>query len=120
MIDKNSAALEPNIRAYWEFIGFILFCCFIRGVFKKYADRCCHSLSFLLKGVKLAHNDTQRILYVQWKFDTIDFKHDQTSVIMVTLGRHTRPNVIQRHVDFALSQSDFWLFFFTYLSVISV
>ena len=84
---------------------------YIRGVFKKYADRCCHSLSFWLKGVKLAHNDTQRALYVQWKFDTFDFKHDQTSVVMVTLGRHTRPNVIQRHVDVALSQSDYWLLF---------
>ena len=30
---------------------------------------------------------------------------------MVTLGRHTRPNVIQRHVDVALSQSDYWLLF---------
>ena len=84
---------------------------FIRGVFKKYADGCCHSLSFWLKGVKLAHNDTQRVLYVQWKFDTFDFKHDQTSVVMVTLGRHTQPNVIQRHVDVALSQSDYWLLF---------
>ena len=32
-------------------------------------------------------------------------------VVMVTLGRHTRPNVIQRQVDVALSQSDYWLFF---------
>ena len=92
----------------------------LRGVFKKYADRCCHSLSFWLKGVKLTYNDTQRILYVQWKFDTNDVKHYQTSVVMVTLGRHTRPNVIQRHVDVALSQSDFCLFFFMYLSIISV
>ena len=38
---------------------------YIRGVFNKYADRCCHSLSFLLKGVKLAHNHTQRIMYAQ-------------------------------------------------------
>ena len=81
------------------------------GVFKKYSDRCCHSLSFWLAGVKLAHNYTQRILYAQWKFDTIDFKHDQTAVVMVTLGRHTRLNVIQRHVDVALSQSDYWYFF---------
>ena len=55
-------------------------------------------------------NDTQRILYVQRKFDTIDIRHDQTSVVMVTLGRHTRPNDIQRHVDVALSQSNYWLF----------
>ena len=41
----------------------------------------------------------------------IDFKHDQTSVVMVTLGRHTRPNVIQRLVDVALFQSDYWLLF---------
>ena len=80
-------------------------------MFKKYADRCCHSHSFWLKGVKLAQNDTQRILYVQWKFDTIGFKHDQTSVVIVTLCLHTGPNVIQRHVDVALSQSDYWLFF---------
>ena len=73
-------------------------------------DRWYHSLSFWLKGVKLAHSDTQRILYVKWKFDTIDFKHDQTSVVMVKYGRHIRPNVIQRHVD-VLSQSDYWLFF---------
>ena len=58
---------------------------YLRGVFKKYADRCCHSLSFWLKCVKLAHKDTQRILYIQWKFDTVDFKHNQTSVVMVTL-----------------------------------
>ena len=63
---------------------------------------------FWLAGVELAHNHTQRILYAQWKFDTIDFKHDQTSVVMVTLGRHTRPNIIQRHVDVALFQSDYW------------
>ena len=84
---------------------------FIRGVFKKYADRSCHSLSFWLKGVKFAHNGTQRILYVQRKFDTFDFKYDQKPVVMVTLGRHNRPNVIQRHIDVALSQSDYWLFF---------
>ena len=30
---------------------------------------------------------------------------------MVTLGRHTRPDVIQRNVDVALSQSDYLLFF---------
>ena len=47
-------------------------------------------------------------MYVQWKFD---FKHDQTSVVMVTSGRHTGPYVIQRHVDIALSQSDYWLGF---------
>ena len=80
-------------------------------MFKKYVDRCCHSLSFWLKGVKLAHNHTQRILRAQWKFDTIDFKHDQMSVVVVTLSRHTRRNVIQRHVAVALSQSDYWLLF---------
>ena len=50
-------------------------------------------------------------MYVLWKFDTIDFKHDQMSVLMVTFGRHTWPNVIQRHVDVALSQREYWSFF---------
>ena len=62
---------------------------------------------FLTERREIAHNDNQRILYVQRKFDTFDFKHDQTPVVMVTLDRHNRPNVIQRQVDVALSQNDY-------------
>ena len=85
---------------------------FADGIF--YKTSCCGLFTSgiqKVRGQKLAQNDTQRILYVQWKFDTIGFKHDQTSIVIVMLCRHTRPNVIQRHVDVALSKSDYWLFF---------
>ena len=67
--------------------------CNIRGVFKKYADRCCHSLSFWLYSVKIAHNDAQRILYRECNFTDIICTHDKSMVVMVTSPRNTGPKI---------------------------